>query len=435
MLTPRCCDTTRLPAGNARKRLPPRARHRASRRGSGHPSGSPRPSVGGVSQGMTAPLPPLLRAAVYTRRTPWRPWSACSAGLNTPLSPIRGPAGAGASRLVTTSPSRRSACRRFRRCLAARSPDNIPTNRLRRAGFGCVAAAARDDQAVHVANRNRESAPRLRRDRRHRERAGQPPPRYVERWCDRDGSQRVGAATAAAGRGSRSSPRSSSDARSKAFGAESASPVDRCGVCRQHGPQPVAGSAHPSVGRVIPREDLAVRAGQHDLVGGGGEPAPCRRQLRVVVIGGRGHVPHLSDLPALPANRTRGRPDNDASVAPSDARRGRAASGLGDLLPGRSAPDPRRRPREQGSVPRLGGKGVAASAIRGWRHRLLGAHRGDGRMSYSRGLQVGEVAAGGGGDRGARVPQHRAAGGDRPDGDAVGAVVTGFLRVEKASLR
>ena len=158
-------------------------------------------------------------------------------------------------------------------------------------------------------------------------------------------------------------------------------------------------------------------------------------RLRVVVIGGRGHVPHLSDLPALPANRTRGRPDNDASVAPSDARRGARRPDLGT-----SCRVEVHRTRvvvlgSRGRVPRLGGKGVAASAIRGWRHRLLGAHRGDGRMSYSRGLQVGEVAAGGGGDRGARVPQHRAAGGDRPDGDAVGAVVTGFLRVEKASLR
>jgi len=79
-------------------------------------------------------------------RRPRRSWSSLRARIT-----IRGPAGAGASRLVTTSPSRRSACRRFRRCLAARSPDNIPTNRLRRAGFGCMAAAARDDQRGVVA--------------------------------------------------------------------------------------------------------------------------------------------------------------------------------------------------------------------------------------------------------------------------------------------
>ncbi len=55
-----------------------------------------------------------------------------------------------------------------------------------------------------------------RRDRRHSGRDGRPPPRSVERWRDRGGSQRVGAAAATtAGRGSRSSPPSSSGARSR----------------------------------------------------------------------------------------------------------------------------------------------------------------------------------------------------------------------------
>jgi hypothetical protein len=36
---------------------------------------------------MTAPLPPLLRAAVTPGEHHGAPWSACSAGLNTPLSP------------------------------------------------------------------------------------------------------------------------------------------------------------------------------------------------------------------------------------------------------------------------------------------------------------------------------------------------------------
>ena len=100
MLTPRCCDTTRLPAGNARKRLPPRARHRASRRGSGHPSCSPRPSVGGVSQGMSAPLPPLLRAAV----TPGEHHGA--PGPRAPQSSIqmRAPADSGREGSLATSP-------------------------------------------------------------------------------------------------------------------------------------------------------------------------------------------------------------------------------------------------------------------------------------------------------------------------------------------
>ena len=110
--------------------------------------------------------------------------------------------------------------------------------------------------AVPTACHSASSARRLRRDRRHSERDGRPPPRYVERWRDRGGSQRVGAAAATtAGRGSRSSPPSSSGARSRPSALSPPAPVRRSGVLPQHGPQPVGGSAHPSVGRAIPGED------------------------------------------------------------------------------------------------------------------------------------------------------------------------------------